>query len=40
MPAQGEQIVFERFVFTIMIADLKRINKVKVTLQKEVMEKK
>lgn len=40
MPAQGEQIVFEHFVFTIMIADLKRINKVKVTLQKEVMEKK
>lgn len=40
MPAQGEQIVFECFVFTIVIADLKRINKVKVTLQKEVMEKK
>ncbi|MFM7858792.1 MAG: gliding motility-associated protein GldE, partial [Flammeovirgaceae bacterium] len=33
MPKQGEQVIFEPFIFTVISADLKKINKVKVTLQ-------
>jgi gliding motility-associated protein GldE len=36
MPKQGEQVIFERFVFTVVNADLKKINKVKVTLKQTV----
>jgi CBS domain containing-hemolysin-like protein len=33
MPKQGEQVIYEPFIFTVINADFKKINKVKVTLQ-------
>jgi gliding motility-associated protein GldE len=38
MPKQGEQVAFERFVFNVVSADLKKINKVKVTVREPVTE--
>jgi putative hemolysin len=38
MPKMNEQIKFDRFIFTIVNADLKRINKVKVTVGETVEE--
>ncbi|MFM8740308.1 MAG: gliding motility-associated protein GldE [Cytophagales bacterium] len=35
-PEQGEQIIFESFVFTVVNADPKKINRVKVTLKKPI----
>ncbi len=36
MPKQGEQVSFDRFIFTVVSADPKKINKVKVTLSQTV----
>lgn len=37
MPNPGDQVVFERFAFTVLNVDHKRITRVRVTMQKEAL---